>query len=170
MINKPLVYAAWQKEQECIWFRGGDLDCFQDILVLFAWVGSGPSMEHMTYIPFDGPDHMNKNTYGLGGWLSRFCYNFAVSGGVRTTPGALELYITSCAMTKGTKICGVGVRIPTVFVIFNHFQLLGLWWGYLMYPSSNCLLQSRYESADTMLLSLTVFQFVTFCYRLRFFP
>lgn len=53
--------------------------------------------------------------------VTRFCDNFSVSGGVRTTPGAHGLFITSCALTERTQIYGVGVRIPTVFVIFGHF-------------------------------------------------
>ena len=45
--------APLHKDQEYMWFRGGDLNGFSDLRALPVSGGTGPSRTVMTYIPYD---------------------------------------------------------------------------------------------------------------------
>ena len=56
-----------------MWFRGGDLNRFQDIWALPVRGGSGLPPKPMTYITFDAPlQKEQENIWFRGGDLNRF--------------------------------------------------------------------------------------------------
>lgn len=91
--------AVWHKKQEYIWSRGGDLNCFQDSLVLSVWVGSGPPRDPWPTCHLMPLDTRNKNAYGFGVRISTV---FKIIGHILLLVGSgplLELmaYISSNA-------------------------------------------------------------------------
>ena len=101
--------AAYQKEQQYIWFMGGDLNGFRDITHFMKCRGWGiPPGD-----PFGihGPCHLmhliirNKNKYGL--WLGIWTVSKILSilwnegGGAypRGTPWGPKIHVTKCALS-----------------------------------------------------------------------
>ena len=85
--------APYHKEQEYIWFRGGDLNSFQDIQQFPIPGGVGMTPGVMTYIPLDAPYHKEQECIWFrGGDLNSFrdIQQFPVPGGVGMTPGAIS--------------------------------------------------------------------------------